>query len=562
MKKIRWQILVVVIALITVGVLLITQRSSPLGTVLPEPAVGGTYVEGLIGSFGRLNPLLDWSNPADRAVDNLIFSRLIRFDSQGNPRSDLAESWGVSEDGMIYNVSLRRNALWEDGQPITSDDVIYTISLMQTEFSMVPADIKAMWSEIQIKRLDDYTLQFLLPEPYAPFLDHLSIGILPKHILETTPADQLIATEFNLDPVGSGPYRLEELVITDGQVTGIILVLSENYYGQKPFIEQIEFRYFPNAYEAYNAYQQGDILGISELPPELVSLACGNLDLNCYTSRMPALSMVLFNLDNQETAFFGEKNVRKALLLGLNRQLIVNDILGGQAIIADSPILPGTWAYYNGIQSQAYDPGAAEKLLAAAGFILPAGENVRNKDGVLLAFTLIHPDDEQHTRIAEQIRNDWLEIGVQVTLQAIPYDSLVMDHLEPRAYQAALVDLDLSHIPDPDPYPFWHQSQITGGQNYSQWDNRSASEYLEQARVIFDRAVRARLYRNFQAVFNKETPAVLLFYPTYTYAADARVNGVQLAPIFESSDRFDTIADWYLLTQRASDTVLPGTSAP
>ncbi|KAF0106277.1 MAG: peptide/nickel transport system substrate-binding protein [Anaerolineaceae bacterium] len=562
MKKLRWQVLVVVLTLAVVGILLVTQRSSPTGTALPQPATGGIYTEALVGSFGRLNPALDWANPADRAIDRLIFSGMIKFDEYGIPRSDVAESWGVSQDGMIYNVSLRQDAFWEDGMPVTSDDVIFTLGLLRSQYSTYPADARAMWDEILVKRLDEKTLQFVLPEPFAPFLDYLSFGILPKHVLETLPADQLANSDFNLKPVGCGPFRVDHLTVENGQVTGVTLALSENYFGGRPYIEQITFRYYPTAAAALDAYQQGDMLGISEITPDILAEACSDPNLNCYTSRMPRLTLVLFNHKSNDAPFLQDKNIRKALLLGLNRQRMIDVTLNGQAVVADSPILPGTWAYYSGIQHVEYDPIAAERLLAEAGYILPAGETVRVKDGAPLAFTLLHPDDDQHTRVAQWIQQDWAAIGVQVTLRAMPYASLVNDSLAPRAYQAALVDLDLSGSPDPDPYPFWHQSEATGGQNYSQWDNRPASEYLEQARVVFDQSTRARLYRNFQVIFAKETPAVLLYHPVYTYGVDVRVNGVQLAPIFDPSDRFDTILDWYLLTRRAAGETAQPTISP
>src|SRR5512147_754258 len=125
MKQLRWQILVVVVALGIVAVLLLSQQTPSItGAILPQPEQGGVYTEGLVGSLGRLNPMLDWNNSADRDVDKLLFSGLIRFDENGQPLADLAEAWGVSQDGKVYNFTLRQNAVWQDGTPITSDDVI------------------------------------------------------------------------------------------------------------------------------------------------------------------------------------------------------------------------------------------------------------------------------------------------------------------------------------------------------------------------------------------------------------------------------------------------------
>jgi peptide/nickel transport system substrate-binding protein len=200
--------------------------------------------------------------------------------------------------------------------------------------------------------------------------------------------------------------------------------------------------------------------------------------------------------------------------------------------------------------------------LKAAGYVIPPDGTVRAKDNVSLSFTMAYPDDGLHAQLAQAIQQDWAAIGVEVTLKAVSYESLLKDYLTPRTYQAALVDLDLSRSYDPDPYPFWHQAEITGGQNYSQWDNRPASEYIEQARVVADPAIRIRLYRNFQVIFGRELPALLLYYPIYSYAVDQRVQGVQAAPLFESADRFNGVASWYLVTRRPLDKTSQPTVTP
>jgi peptide/nickel transport system substrate-binding protein len=160
------------------------------------------------------------------------------------------------------------------------------------------------------------------------------------------------------------------------------------------------------------------------------------------------------------------------------------------------------------------------------------------------------------------IQTQWAEIGVHVELQAVPYEQLATDFLVSRKYQAALVDLNLSRSPDPDPYPFWHQAEATGGQNYSQWNDRAASEYLEQARVTTDYTLRTRLYRNFQVVFAKELPALPLFTPVYSYGVDSKVQGVQVAALYDPSDRLATFTSWYLLTRRALEQTEAPTTAP
>ena len=564
MKQLRWQILVVLVTLGIVAVLLFSQQSPSItGPILPQPEQGGVYTEGLVGSLGRLNPLLDWNNDADRAVNRLLFSGLIRFDEHGLPQTDVADGWGVSEDGTVYNFTIRSNAVWHDGTPVTSDDVIFTIDMMKSSGSLYPQDVKDLWGKVDVSRLNEKNLKFTLPEPYVPFTDYLTFGILPKHLLESVTPDQLQTADFNIAPVGSGPYRFDHLLVDDGQITGVVLSVSSTYYGRAPFIEQVVFRYYPSSAEAMQAYQQGDVLSVSQITSDALSTALEEPNLSVYTSRMPQISFVLFNLNNAEVAFLQDPKVRRALMLSINRPYLINAFLQGQAIPANGPILPGSWAYHDGTENFEYNPDESINLLKAEGYVIPAeGGDVRGKEGTLLSFTMLHPDDEVHTQIAETIRDEWAAIGVRVELQAVPYDELAVDFLGSRTYQAALVDLNLSRTPDPDPYPFWHQAEAAGGQNYSQWDNRAASEYLEQARVTADYTLRTRLYRNFQVVFSKELPALPLFAPVYSYGVDSQVQGVQVGALYDPSDRLATFTNWYLLTRRALEQTEVPTTAP
>ncbi|OGO37829.1 MAG: hypothetical protein A2Z03_12375 [Chloroflexi bacterium RBG_16_56_8] len=550
MKRLRWQIMVVLATLVVVAILLLSQQPVII-PVRPEAASGGVYTEALVGSLGRLNPMLDWNNPADRDVNRLVFSGLMRFDSHGLPQPDLAESYGTSADGTVYNFSLRKNAAWHDGTPVTIEDVVFTIELIKSNGSLFPQDVKELWSQIEVVELPNDILQFRLPEPFAPFLDYVAFGVLPKHLLEDVSADQLASADFNLAPVGSGPYQFDHLMVDGGQITGVVLTVNQDYYLQRPFIEQVVFRYYPDSTSALDAYDQGEVLGVSQISSENIPKALEESTLSVYSSRLPQMSLVFLNLNNPAAPFLQSDKVRRALMLGLNRNAIVSGILQGQAIVADGPILPGSWAYYDGIEHIGYDPEAAAALLKEDGYVIPAGGGeARAKEGQSLNFTLLHPDDPLHTQIAQSIQMDWALINVKVDLQAVPYDQLVSDHLAPRSYMAALADLNTARTPDPDPYLFWHQSEATGGQNYSQWDDRTASEYLENARTQTNFTDRTRQYRNFQVIFARQLPSLPLYYPVYSYGVDSQVQGVQIAPLYDVSDRLAFISEWYLITRR------------
>ena len=550
-KKLRWQILIIVLALIVIAVVLWGQQAEPVLVEAPEPTSGGIYKEGVVGSLIRLNPLLAVFNPPDQDPTRLLFSGLIHFGSTGLPQPDLSSSWGISRNGEVYNLSLRTDALWHDGEPVTSDDVVFTVSLLKNSEFPVQEDLAAFWQEVEVEALDEHTLQFRLPEAFAPFLDYLDFGILPVHLLGDLSAQEIVDSPFNLQPVGSGPFQFDRLLVMDNQITGVALKKNPDYYGDTVFFDQVEFIYFPDSLSAWEAYRAGDILGIGEITLEILKEALEDQSINLYTSRMPQMSLILMNLDNPEVVFFQEVEMRRALLQGINRQYLVDHINQGQAIIADGPIFPKTWAYYEGLSRYDYDREAAIKKIRNLGYTYPAegGAARTNEEGDRLAFTMIFPEDEKHTLIAQSIQENWAVLGIDVSLQALPYEELISDRLENRSFEVALVDLNLTSMPDPDPYPFWHQTQTTGGQNYSIWNDRQASEYLEQARIILDFAERQRLYKNFQVRFFDQLPALPLYYPVYTYGVSSDVKGVRIGPTFEPADRLDTISDWYFFVE-------------
>ena len=554
MKRLRWQIVIVVLALLVIAALLLWQQPEVVQQVVTvQPATGGVYTEALIGSFGRLNPLLNLYNPADRDVNRLIFNGLVSFDDRGLPQGDLAESWGISQDGTIYNFSIREEATWHDGRPVTSEDVVFTLDLMRSEEFPTPQDIREFWDEIEVKDLDDKTLQFRLPEPFAPFLDYLTFGVLPKHLLEAIPPDELVDASFNQEPVGTGPYRFDHLLSEEGSIQGVVLSAYDDYYRDRAFIDQVVFRYYPDSESALAAYREGEVMGIGQIDGGILAEVLQEPDLGLYTGRLPLFSLVYMNLDNPELPFFQDPTLRRALLMGINRQWLVDRVLNSQAVIADGPIPPGTWAYYDEIERLNYDSETAINLLKEAGYTIPAeGGSVRVKEDVALSFEMVYPDDPINTALAEAIQKDWGKLGVEVNIKPVTYEVLLSDYLEPRTYQAALVALNLTRTPDPDPYPFWDQAQITGGQNYASWDDRQASEYLEQARISVDIGERTRAYRNFQVRFTQEMPALPLVYSVYSYVVDEQVLGVSMGPLFDPSDRFATITSWFLLANRPS----------
>ncbi len=540
------------------GVLLIVQQMNPGEDVesTPSPISGGIYTEALVGEFMRLNPLLDIYNQPDYSVDQLIFNGLIRFDSKGVAQADLAESWGISQDGTIYNFSLRSDVYWHDGEVFDSSDVMFTVGILQSGHGLIPEDLRDFWAEVEVVALSEDRLQFLLPEPFAPFLDYLTFGILPEHILGGLGLEEMIDQAFNLAPIGTGSFRFQRLLVEDNQIVGVVLEAFDAYFMDRPYLDEIVFRYYPSSEAALTAYRAGEVEGIGDVDLSILEEVLAEPELSIYTAREPLLTIVYLNLDNPEVNFLQTPDFRRALMAAINRSLIIENVYNGQAVPANGPIIPDTWAYYADLEKIAYDTMESKRLFESTGVVYDeAGDLYLTEDGLEVAVTLLHPDTTVHSAIAQQIKSDWEVLGIQVTLDPQPYED-VLTRLEARDYQTALVDINLTGSPDPDPYPFWGQAQVQSGQNYAEWDNRSASEYLEQARMTMDVGERERLYRNFQVLFMRELPSLPLFYPVYTYAITDDINGVNMGPIFEPGDRFNNVNNWYILSGKETTTTL------
>ncbi|MBN1995601.1 MAG: peptide ABC transporter substrate-binding protein [Anaerolineae bacterium] len=511
-------------------------------TTVTVPDVGGVYSEGIAGTPQFINPLLAHFNQVDQDLSALIFQGLTRSDGKGGLEPVLAKSWSASDDGLAYLFKLRDDVRWQDNQPFTADDVLFTINLMKDpEFPGAPY-LGDLWRTVTVEKIDDYTLRFILPEPFPPFADFTTIGILPEHLLKDTPARDLLSQTFNLKPIGTGPFKLDE-------INARLARLSANplYNGPQPRLAHLEFHFYPSYQEVIAAYRAGEVLGINFIPPQAIPDVQQLESLNLYTARLSGYNIIYLNLQAPDTApFFQETEVRQALLLALDRQAIIDQALHGQGLAANGPILPWSWAYNADQPVPNFDPEKAKSLLDKVGWIDSDGDGIRDKEGRLLAFNLLTGDDPDNIKVAEAASEQWQQVGVSATPEVA--GAGLGAALAQRHFQAALAEVLL--YGDPDPYPFWHQTQIQAGQNFAGWNNDEASMLLEAARATTAKGRRNDFYFEFQRIFAEEVPSIILFHPVYTYGVSQDVFDVQVAPVVNPSDRFRSLPNWYVLTRQ------------
>lgn len=544
MVHIRWQALIAVLGIIFLGTLL-AYFAFGISTVA-QADYGGTYIEGVAGSPNIVNPLFNQFNPVDRDLSALIFNGLTRADERGVIKPDLARSWEISPDGLVYTFTLRSDITWSDGAPFSSADVVYTIQTIQSSDYPGLTDIASLWRTVAVTAVNPFTVRMQLSQPFAPFLDYTTIGLLPSHLLQDVSAADLPTAQFSRQPIGTGPFVLDELT-----TEGATLTPSPRYFGQRPYLGTLQFIFYRDYESVLAAYERGEVEGISQVTPELLTRARSFQKLDLQSAQLAGMTLVFFNTGKPQ---FQDKQVRQALLYGIDRQKMIDTILQGQGLVGTGPILPNSWAYDNALKTYPYDPQRAAELLDKAGWQDLNKDGVREKGDQQLVFTLTaNTDDPTRARIAAQLADDWKAIGAKVDVRLVQRTALVQEALRPRKFDAVL--FGVTQLPsDPDPYTLWHSTQTPdkseAGQNYSGWENAEADDLLQQARRTADTAQRAELYHQFQMLFMEDVPAAILYYPVYTYGVDQRLHGVQLAPLLDASDRFRNISQWFINTRR------------
>jgi ABC-type transport system substrate-binding protein len=327
------------------------------------PAGGGIFTEAVIGHPRFINPIYDSSNDVDRDLVELIFSGLMKYDGQGQIIPDLAKNYELKEDGKVYEFYLKENLFWQDGSPLTAEDVIFTIETIQNPDYKSP--FRANWLGVELEKINELGVRFKLTNPYSPFLENATLKIIPKHIWQDISPQDFPLSFNNLKPVGSGPYKLEDLKQDElGYIKSLALVKNPNYFGKKPNLQKINFLFFEKEEELIEAAQKNEIQGLSLNSPE--NLKKLNQNWLTYELSLPRYFAVFFNPDKSK--ILAEEEVRQALNYGVNKKEIIEkaQILGG---VVDSPILPEIYGFQPPSSQYEFNQEKAIELLEKAGFI-------------------------------------------------------------------------------------------------------------------------------------------------------------------------------------------------
>jgi peptide/nickel transport system substrate-binding protein len=506
--------------------------------LVQRPLVGGDYAEGVVGTVKNLNPVLPESSAASD-VNRLIFSGLVRHNPDRQVEGDLATSWDISPDGKSYTFHLRPNVKWHDGTPFSARDVVFTLVAIQNPDSRSP--LAPAWQGVKAEVKDDLTVIITLPNPYAPFIHTFTVGILPSHKLETTDPSKLRVSSFNQRPVGTGPFKFKAFAADQGEIQ---LEAYGDYHLGRPKLERFSFRLFDSAEHMADAYAKRQIQGMARIRRDTEH------------RQLPEIVRYSLSFNSQVGVFFRvaspiltDREVRRALAMATDRRAVIDEVLGGEGIAVQLPLMPGQLGYTTKFKPPQFNPAEAEAVLSKAGW--KKDGNARVKGDSRLKLRLVTSNSHEFIQTAEALRQQWRAIGVEVEVTSTDLSDLQQSFIRPRNYDLLLFGINIGA--DPDVYGYWHSSQSDDpGLNLSGYSNPNSDKALESGRINSDAETRIAKYGSFLANWSADVPAVMLYSNRYIYGVHEDAHGIVADKLVEPSDRFYSVENWTIRVRQVN----------
>lgn len=505
--------------------------------LIQVPATGGTLVEGELGSPSYVNPLLALSD-ADRDITTLTYAGLTGLSSNGAIVPILAKSYTISSNGKIYTFTIRENARFSDGTPVTANDVVFTVKKAQDPSLRSPQF--SNWNGVVVKALNTRVVQFTLPRPYAPFLENTTLGILPAHLWKDVSNTQFPFVSLELHPVGAGPFTVRNIVRSNGLITEYDLKASDDYVLGRPYIDELRIKFYPRQSALTNAIQQGDI----ESTYGTLAPSKGNI----ITAPFSSVFGVFFNPNDKPV--LTNKIVREALSVAIDRESIIKDILNGYAQAIGGPIPPSTKIRQTTIPSNIDTIKNASAIFKNAGWTYDGNSREWKNAKKKLSFgsiTIKTSNSIKLKAVASVIRKQWQRLGISVSIELYEPGDLNQNVIRTRKYEALLFGMVIGH--EQDLYAFWHSSQQKDpGLNIALYANKTVDKLLEEVRATSSPLLRTSYLNDIERTISADYPAVFLYTPEFVYTIPSDIHSVVLPQIAVPSDRFASVTRWYKYT--------------
>ncbi|WP_261132326.1 peptide-binding protein [Bacillus sp. Marseille-Q3570] len=499
-----------------------------------EPQEGGDIIVGSIGAPTIFNDLYS-TDISSSDISGWLYDGLITYDENLEPKGVIAKDWETSEDGTEWTITLNEGITFHDGEPLTADDVVFTYSIpLSEDYSGARAsDFEKIES---IEAEGDTTVKIKLSEPYAPFLGTLSYGILPEHILKDVPIAELGEHEFNTkSPVGSGPFKFVEW--KEGQYVKV--EAFEDYFQGRPYLDTITYKIVPDANALMTQVQAGDVHEAAVQSQDLATAQklADEGKINLSTELSLAYTYIGWNMAND---MFKDEKVRQALTMAIDRESIIEAVLGGDGEIAHIPESPLSWAYNEDVPKFDYNVEEAKKLLEEAGWT-PGDDGILEKDGKKFSFELkTNQGNKAREQIAQVTQEQLKEVGIEVKPTIMEWSAFIEEVTEKKDFDAVILGWSLST--DPDPTALWHSKEIEAGLNFVAFSDPELDKLMEKNTQVLDQEERKDIIGEIQAGIAEQQPYTFLYYPNDHYALDANLKG----HVHHPSSEFYMIEKWWL----------------
>ncbi len=533
------------------------------------PSNNGKLTEGLVGLPHTINPILAVTD-VDRDISALVYSGLTTY-KDGAFIPDLAASSTISSDGLTYSFTLKSGLHFQDGTPLTTDDVAYTIQKIQD--AALKSPLRADWKDVTVKVISPTVIQLTLKQPYSPFISNTTVGIIPKHIWSALNDDQFVLSQYNIEPIGSGPYKESSIGKTNGIPDSYSLSAWSDYYDQHPYISSMTFKFYADQEKALSALDSGSIDSLPSISAVDAARLAARLSSNTAASYrtiaapLPRVFGVFFN--QNQSPVLADKNVRMALNMVVDRNAIIKSALNGYGKAVSGP-LPFS---VSGVATPDLNAGldlslkttsstsaatsllAAQNLLEKNGWVKDPTTKIYglSKKGVktiqTLSFDIYTANTPDLKQAAEMVRKSWTDLGALVTVKVFEPSDLYQNIISTRKYDALLFGEFIGS--DRDLFAFWHSSERNSpGLNVALYTNSKVDKLLESIRNTTNDSTRQSQYLQFSQLIAADLPAIFLYMPDFIYAVPKSLHGIDLGTIALPSDRFNSIADWYDTTER------------
>lgn len=540
------------------------------GASLPPAAV---YREGVVGVPVSITPVTARSR-SERLLVGLVFSGLVRLGPGTTYAPDLAADWSIDKKGLTWTFHLRPDAVWQDGEPVTSDDVVFTVDALKSP-EAAGVTLAGQWADVTVDAPDALTVVFHLTTPVAGFLAAATQPLLPAHLLADVPFGDLATSDFARLPVGTGPFAITEIDATRAVLlpTSVVVPQPEasdpgpgsgagpspspsatpsatSQAGASEGLGRLEVRFYADEAAVQAAMAAGDVDATSGLSTAATAALAElpGVTLTRYPST--TLTTVLLNLQASHPELRSAA-VRGALLAAIDRDAIVADVLGASGIRADALIPPESWTYdATVVKTVAYDPKAAVKVLTTAGWTRKNGKLYAPKATEPYSMQLLTVPADANPKvaaIAARVRDAWQALGLTVGLVEVPVGELG-PRLRDGGFSAAVVDI--AEGLEPDLYPLLASSQVAGaGSNLSGYQDPALDDLLEAARKPGSQAAREKAWSALLKGLQERWPMLPLVWADEVMVSRG-VEGMTPRLITKPGDRFWDVLAWRLAAIR------------